>query len=827
MSYKIRGNIFTDTIRSIAAYGLLTFQLMFFLLLLEIPYWLWDRYGAKHTGNAFYRAQRSVARWFFRLYPFGDIARSRVRRTSFPGPCVIVCNHQSMLDMLLVLLLPVNARWMIGSWAKRIPLMGELSTLAKHILITEKRANAERPRGIEDGLRCLKNGISVVAWPEGSRSPNGELRRFKQDAFQLAIEAGVPIVPVVIDGTGAAMPRGHMLLHHLDLKLDVLSQVTTTGLKPENAKELADKVRGEMASHLSESRAARRRSIPIGALSRLMMGGVAALMLALISLSLYVKNYAIAKPPAHEFTATEQDLKDSKLREFGDDEKQLGINWFRQQGGLREMGLTGSDWERGYANARMTQDILKEQEDVLHKLGRKFLPNKPTEWLVKNLIAFNNRDLPDYINEREQLEIKGLAGGSIDYHPDEFPLYHRIMNYHAAHDISHMLIDNPLIATKDLVGCTGFAAWGERTKNGDLFVARNFDWEAGQVFDEKKIVVYVWPETGHAYVHVAWAGMIGAVTGMNEKGLSVHINAARTSDTGFGLIGTPVSIIVKRILNECGTIDEAVQLLADSQVFVSDSFLIGSISDGRAVVVEKSPSHQSVGEGAGWIPHSNHFTAAVFDDDAENTEYQNTATTKQRLARLEELVYGESDKIDQHHCLKILRDKKVEGGINVGMGNRNAIDGGIATHSVIMNLTQGKLWVGIGPQTFGRYLVVDVFKSLKAGPEGAQRMQRVKSENLMLNEDSSAGLNLEEFREFLETATSAARNERTKVLRLAVMNMKNVNPGCFEVSYFEGRLAELEGKPDVAAKAYQRALDRHPHYAEVREDIEERLENVK
>ncbi|MDC1143068.1 C45 family autoproteolytic acyltransferase/hydrolase [Planctomycetota bacterium] len=826
MSYKIRGNVLTDLVRSLAAYGLLTLQLLGFLLVLEIPYWLWDRFVSNQRGDAFYRTQKSIARWFFRLFPFGDIARSRVRSRNFPHPCVIVCNHQSMLDMLVVLLLPVNARWMIGSWAKRIPLMGEISTLARHILISEKRGRVDRPRGIEDGLRCLKNGISIVAWPEGKRSPNGDLLRFKRDAFQLAIEAGVPIVPVVLDGTGATMPRGHLLLHRPNLKLDVLSEVSTEGMAPKDARELAGTVRSKMAAHLKESRESHRRSIPIGAVSRLMMAGVATILLALVGLSQYVKTYAIATPPEHELTASEQKLIDTDVREFGKGQKQLGMNWFRKRDALREMGLSGTDWERGYANAMMTRDILKEQEDVLQKLVREFLPNKPSQWLVKNLIAVNNKQLPEYLTDGEKLEIKGLADGSVDNYPDEFPLYHRIMNYHAAHDISHMLIDSPLIATKNLIGCTGFAAWGSKSVDGHLLIARNFDWEAGTVFDEKKIVYYVWPESGHAYVHVAWAGMVGAVTGMNEHGLSVHINAARTDDTGFGNIGTPVSLLVKRVLNECETLDQAVKMITDAKVFVSDSYLVGSAKEGRAVIVEKSPEVTAVHEGKDLLLQSNHFIAEEFANDAENAAHQETATTTQRLARLTELAQSDA-KLDAAGCLAILRDKKVAGGEEVGFGNRNAIDASIATHSVVMDLTAGKMWVGVGPYTFGRYLVIDVVGSLQAGPDAAQIMRRDADDNLDKGDDNSGGLNVDEFRDMLEVAGIDVETGNTKRLKLAIKNMRIINPKCFELAYFEGRLAELEDKPKVAVQAFERALALHPHYDEVRNEIQQRIDSLK
>src|SRR5690606_23807123 len=201
-------------------------------------------------------------------------------------------------------------------------------------------------------------------------------------------------------------------------------------------------------------------------------------------------------------------------------------------------------------------------------------------WAVKQLVAINNRTLPQHVSDAEQLEILGLTEGSIDQHPDDVPLYHRILNYHAAHDISHIFIDHPLVTTSDFVGCTAFAAWGEASADGNLYVARNFDFEAGEVFDVDKAVVYVWPEQGHAYVHVAWAGMAGAVTGMNAAGLSVHVNAARTDEVGFGRMGTPVSLLVRRVLQACETIEQAFALIEQTPVFVSDTYMIASRKDG-------------------------------------------------------------------------------------------------------------------------------------------------------------------------------------------------------------------------------------------------------
>src|SRR5690606_29674662 len=93
-TYPPPSNAVMNVLRSVCAYGLLGTQLAFFLFVLELPYWLAARFFVKHRGDAFYAGQRRIARWFFRLYPFGQQRRINARRQAFPQPCVIVCNHQ-------------------------------------------------------------------------------------------------------------------------------------------------------------------------------------------------------------------------------------------------------------------------------------------------------------------------------------------------------------------------------------------------------------------------------------------------------------------------------------------------------------------------------------------------------------------------------------------------------------------------------------------------------------------------------------------------------------------------------------------------------------
>ncbi len=822
------GNSVMNAVRTGTAYALLTMQLVFLLFVLELPYWFYDRFLARRRGDGFYRAQRGLARWFFRLYPFGQQRRVNVRAASFPGPCVIVANHQSLLDMLLLLTLPVNARWFLRPWAMKLPALGEMNRMSRHIAaddgpgLNKDGTEVARPKGYDAALEYLKQGVSVLIMPEGGRSRRGEIRPFRGTAFRLAIEAGVPLVPVVLDGTGACLKRHSPVWHDPDLKLQVLEPVATKGMQAADADALKQRVHGTMEAALTELCAKQGFNRVHGWVTRLGMAGVAVLLALVAGVSIYVNNWCIAQPPAYTGDRSLASEQVRKSRIGNHDIQQLGNHWRRDRMGIHEIALSGNRWQRGYANARLTPDILKKQEAVLLEKINEFVPNRAAYWALKQFIAINNRKLPEHVTEAEQLEVLGLSEASIDHYPDEgVPLYHRILNYHAAHDISHMLIDNPLLSKGDLVGCTGFAAWGPATEGGELIVGRNFDFEAGEVFDADKCVLYVWPDDGIAYVHVAWAGMAGAVTGMNAEGISVHINAARTDDSGFGRIGTPVTMVVRRVLEQAKSIDDAHRIIREATVFVSDSFLVGSRREGRAVVIEKSPERVGLREAyrEGLILQTNHFLTEAFKDDAANAEQIERATTLYRYERLKELTERELGKLNPARTQTILRDRRGRGDKDIGIGNRNAIDGGICSHSVVMNLTRGELWVSAAPHTYGPYVYINVARALTAGPAGALRMSLNESSNLPADTGISEALNLAEFRKQVRQARAGIDAEDIKAAETTVRNLRHLNPSAWETAYFEGRLAMLQDKPADAAKHFERALDRDPAYEEVREHL--------
>ena len=124
-----------------------------------------------------------------------------------PGPYVFVMNHQSMFDIPLAFaMLPFNLRFVYKRSLLSVPVLGFYLRRTK--MIPVDRANAEQAyASLQVGVRGLKAGRSIIAFPEGTRSP-GEVRPFKRGAFLLAQAAGASVVPVAIEGTGDVLPPG-------------------------------------------------------------------------------------------------------------------------------------------------------------------------------------------------------------------------------------------------------------------------------------------------------------------------------------------------------------------------------------------------------------------------------------------------------------------------------------------------------------------------------------------------------------------------------------------------------------------------------------------
>ena len=134
---------------------------------------------------------------------------------------VFVANHQGAYDIFSIYgFLNHNFKWMMKKSLEKIPFAGQACKLSRHIMVDRSSASAIRET-MDNAKKILKDGISLVVFPEGSRTPDGRIKKFKRGAFSLATEFGLPIVPITIDGSYDVMTKSSLRIMPGHIKITI------------------------------------------------------------------------------------------------------------------------------------------------------------------------------------------------------------------------------------------------------------------------------------------------------------------------------------------------------------------------------------------------------------------------------------------------------------------------------------------------------------------------------------------------------------------------------------------------------------------------------
>ncbi|MGL4364182.1 MAG: lysophospholipid acyltransferase family protein [Bacteroidales bacterium] len=173
------------------------------------------------------RVQHIISRRIANLYlprPFGKVivqGRENVKKNT---TYVIVCNHQAMYDIVLLYKVPLFFKWISKQEVYRIPLVGQLLHL--HGDVTIKRGDTRSVKKMmQDCSSVLQTKTSLMMFPEGTRSRNGRIGRFREGAFLLAKQNNVPILPVVIDGTNSFIGKRFVNASQI-LRVHILPEIS-------------------------------------------------------------------------------------------------------------------------------------------------------------------------------------------------------------------------------------------------------------------------------------------------------------------------------------------------------------------------------------------------------------------------------------------------------------------------------------------------------------------------------------------------------------------------------------------------------------------------
>jgi 1-acyl-sn-glycerol-3-phosphate acyltransferase len=203
-----------------------------------------------YTGKLFRKLGKAISK----INPNWNITISGNTKADDRTPYIIVCNHLSQADIPLISNLPWEMKWVAKKELFEVPVVGWMMRLAGDISV-DRSASDRREATFKQARFYLERDCSVIFFPEGTRSRNGKLNRFAAGAFDLAISEGIPILPMVIDGTQNTLPKKSWKFGVAkQIKLKILDPVDTSSYTREDIKNVSKLVRSRIAEQLSDWR---------------------------------------------------------------------------------------------------------------------------------------------------------------------------------------------------------------------------------------------------------------------------------------------------------------------------------------------------------------------------------------------------------------------------------------------------------------------------------------------------------------------------------------------------------------------------------------------
>ncbi|TBW29255.1 C45 family peptidase [Gramella sp. KN1008] len=500
-------------------------------------------------------------------------------------------------------------------------------------------------------------------------------------------------------------------------------------------------------------------------------------MISVLFLSCGVKKSLEQRP---DLSGIEQ--IDTSRIQHGENHFSLGNNQlFLNEQGIWELYIEGDALERGLANGSLTRELLQHQERVFMEKLQSMVPSRSYRGFLKNVVSWFNRKMYQHVPEEYQQEIFGVSRFALADYDDFAPAYVRMLYLHGAHDIGHALQDLML------VGCTSFAAWGEKTEDGQLLIGRNFDFYAGDDFAQQKIAAFVNPDSGHKFMMYTWGGMTGVVSGMNEKGITVTINAGK-SKIPF-VAKTPISLVTREILQYAGNTSEAIEIAKKREVFVSEAIMISSADEQKAVLIEVSPSDFGVYEvdNSDELVCSNHFQSETYSEDRRNLKAIEESHSKYRYDRMKELL-SEANHLDPEKAVSILRNRRGLNDVPLGYGNEKAINQLLAHHGIIFKPEERLVWVSSNPYQMGEFVAYDLDEAFSQFQQGLIKTSVATSK---FNIPESEFIHTKQFHDYeeyrkLKSDVKIALSGDASVEAVKAEKLVKLNPEFWEAWYLAG-----------------------------------------
>lgn len=194
-----------------------------------------------------HRVQQFWSRSFYRLM-FLPVTVEGLEHIQPGQSYVFVSNHQSMFDVWLIYgWLPVIFKWLMKAELRKVPFVGIACKAAGHIFVDRKNPKAAM-ESMENIKKQLKDGVCTVIFPEGTRTKDGQVGRFKRGAFQIALDLKLPIIPISLSGCYDVLPKGKPFVYRRPVRMYVGEPIDITQF--ENNNDAIDFVRGKVIENM-------------------------------------------------------------------------------------------------------------------------------------------------------------------------------------------------------------------------------------------------------------------------------------------------------------------------------------------------------------------------------------------------------------------------------------------------------------------------------------------------------------------------------------------------------------------------------------------------
>ena len=515
------------------------------------------------------------------------------------------------------------------------------------------------------------------------------------------------------------------------------------------------------------------------------------------------------------------ELNNSILEVVNDSLSFKGNNSLRHNKyGQWELVASGNPYDMGNSIGLLSHDLIVKQQDLFFEKVEEMVPSEFKQNVLKKFLAFYNRKMYTYIKDEYKAEILGISKFGTNKYNLMGSKYQTSLYLHGAHDIGHALQDLAL------VGCSSFAVWGENTEDGNLLIARNFDFYAGDEFAQEKMISFINPDTGYKFMAVSWAGMIGVMSGMNDQGLTVTINAGK-SDIPL-VARTPISLVTREILQYASNIDEAIAIAKKKEVFVSESILIGSAKDNKAILIEMSPDDFGVynAQNTPKLICANHFQSDTYLTDKNNLEHILESHSKYRYDRMDELL-TEAEKVTPQKAVAILRNKEGLNNELIGYGNEKALNQLLAHHGIVFQPSKLRVWVSSNPYQLGEFVA---FNLDEVFANQSEQVNTLSNSKYLIEKDpfvtSDEFSNYEKYR---KEKVRVIKNTEDNVVYNSndIANFKTYNPHNWEVYFLVGEYYYEQKQYKAALKEFEKALTKEITTVPDREKIEKYIKKIK